>query len=65
MRYTCSCVFPLFTAQMIHAMRVEWAISLYAFVLVALIPVPLWLSRFGPGLRARSRYVAVAREQRV
>ncbi|KAL1994836.1 hypothetical protein VTN49DRAFT_1023 [Thermomyces lanuginosus] len=64
MRYTCSCVFPLFTAQMIRAMRVEWAISLYAFVLTALIPVPLWLARFGPGLRARSRYVAVAREQR-
>ncbi|KAE8381591.1 MFS general substrate transporter [Aspergillus bertholletiae] len=57
MRYTFSCVFPLFTVQMVNRITFGWTISLCAFVLLALVPVPLILKRYGPTLRAKSRYV--------
>ncbi|KAJ5081336.1 MFS general substrate transporter [Penicillium alfredii] len=57
MRYTFSCVFPLFTIQMVDAMKFEWAISLCAFIMLAMAPVPWLLKIYGPSLRHRSRYV--------
>ncbi|KAJ6021300.1 MFS general substrate transporter [Penicillium herquei] len=57
MRYTFSSVFPLFTVQMVNRLGFDWTISLCAFVLLALAPVPVVLQRYGPKLRARSRYV--------
>ncbi|KAJ5690975.1 MFS general substrate transporter [Penicillium malachiteum] len=56
-RYTFSSVFPLFTIQMVDAMTFHWAISMCAFVLLLLAPVPLVLQKYGPALRARSQYV--------
>ncbi|CAG8356792.1 unnamed protein product [Penicillium salamii] len=57
MRYTFSSVFPLFTTQMVDRIGFDWTISLCAFVLLALAPVPFVLQRYGPMLRARSQYV--------
>lgn len=57
MRYTFSSVFPLFTIQMVNHIGFEWTITLCAFVLLALTPVPLVLQSYGPALRERSRYV--------
>ncbi|KAJ5289088.1 MFS general substrate transporter [Penicillium angulare] len=57
MRYTFSSVFPLFTVQMVNRIGFNWTISLCAFVLLALAPVPVVLQKYGPTLRARSRYV--------
>ncbi|KAJ9483236.1 hypothetical protein VN97_g10174 [Penicillium thymicola] len=57
MRYTFSCVFPLFTIQMVNHIEFEWTISLCAFLLLVLAPVPFILQRYGPALREKSRYV--------
>ncbi|CAI7642896.1 unnamed protein product [Penicillium pancosmium] len=57
MRYTFSSVFPLFTIQMVRRIGFDWTISLCAFVLLALAPVPFVLQKYGSTLRERSRYV--------
>jgi hypothetical protein len=62
-RYTFSSVFPLFTEQMINKLKFEWAISLFAFILVVLAPVPLFLIKWGPNLRSKSQYVIMDKSQ--
>lgn len=57
MRYTFSSVFPLFTIQMVDRIGFDWTISLCAFVLLALVPVPIVLQKYGASLRQKSRYV--------
>ncbi|KAK9473553.1 major facilitator superfamily domain-containing protein [Dipodascopsis tothii] len=55
-RYVMAAGFPLFTIQMYEKMGIDWATSFYAFVSLALLPVPWVLSKYGKGLRMRSRY---------
>ncbi|OCL08894.1 MFS multidrug transporter-like protein [Glonium stellatum] len=50
--------FPLFTIQMYERLGISWATSLLAFFVLALTPVPWILYRFGPAIRARSRYIS-------
>ncbi|KAK9369505.1 major facilitator superfamily domain-containing protein [Lipomyces kononenkoae] len=57
LRYLMAAGFPLFTIQMYEKMGIAWATSFYAFVGLALLPVPWALSRYGARLRAGSRYV--------
>lgn len=57
MRYTFSSVFPLFTVQMVERIGFDWTISLCAFLLLALVPVPFVLQKYGASLRQKSRYV--------
>ncbi|KAK9466562.1 major facilitator superfamily domain-containing protein [Lipomyces arxii] len=56
LRYIMAAGFPLFTIQMYQKMGIDWATSFYAFVALALLPVPWALGRFGARLRAGSRY---------
>ncbi|ODQ65525.1 polyamine transport protein [Nadsonia fulvescens var. elongata DSM 6958] len=55
-RYILASVFPLFTIQMYKKLHITWASTLFAFVAVALMPVPWMLERWGATLRARSIY---------
>ncbi|KAJ7786188.1 major facilitator superfamily domain-containing protein [Mycena metata] len=49
-------VFPLFATQMYTALGPRWASSLLGFVALVMIPIPFVLKRFGPTIRAKSRY---------
>ncbi|KAF2737472.1 MFS general substrate transporter [Polyplosphaeria fusca] len=55
-RYTLGAVFPLFTVQMYEAMGIGWATSLLGFVSLAMLPIPFVFFRYGPRIRARSKY---------
>ncbi|KAF2096822.1 MFS general substrate transporter [Rhizodiscina lignyota] len=55
-RYTLSAAFPLFTLQMYRTLGVDWATSLLGFCTVAMAPIPWVFHKWGPKLRARSKY---------
>jgi MFS transporter, DHA1 family, multidrug resistance protein len=55
-RYTLSAAFPLFALQMYNRLGIGWATSLLGFLTVAMAPIPWIFYRWGPKLRARSRY---------
>jgi hypothetical protein len=59
LRYGFGAAFPLFTLQMYEAMGVHWAGSVFAFVGLALTPVPWVFFKWGDKLRERSRYVGI------
>ena len=40
-------------------MGIEWATSLFGFISIALVPIPLVLFRWGPEIRAKSKYDTV------
>lgn len=48
--------FPLFATQMYDKLGTQWASSLLGFLALAMTPVPLLLIKYGPTLRARSRF---------
>lgn len=56
MRYGFSAIFPLFTVQMYTKLGIHWAGSVFAFVSLALMPVPWIFFWKGKELRRRSRY---------
>lgn len=56
LRYILASVFPLFTVQCFENLGVGWASSLFAFIALAMVPVPFVFGYFGPKLRARSKY---------
>lgn len=56
LRYGFGAAFPLFTIQMYEAMGVHWAGSVFAFVALAMMPVPWIFFWKGKLLRARSYY---------
>ncbi|KAJ7071146.1 major facilitator superfamily domain-containing protein [Mycena amicta] len=49
-------VFPLFASQMYEKLGPRWASSLLGFVALVAVPIPVFLMRFGPTIRAKSRY---------
>ncbi|KAL9009077.1 MAG: hypothetical protein Q9173_005863 [Seirophora scorigena] len=49
---------PLVVIQMIMGLQGQWAYSVFGFLAVPMIAVPIILFIFGPRLRARSRYSA-------
>ncbi|KAF2107523.1 major facilitator superfamily domain-containing protein [Lophiotrema nucula] len=55
-RYMLTASFPLFINQMFKAMGTNWAVTLLAFCTVAMAPIPWVFYRWGPKLRARSKY---------
>jgi MFS family permease len=55
-RYIVSSVFPLFTVQMMENLHVYWGVSVFAFIALAMIPVPWIFSIYGERLRNRSKY---------
>lgn len=56
LRYIVASVFPLFTVQMYQRLGTGWASSLFAFIALAMVPVPFVYQKFGPKLRARSEF---------
>ncbi|EGW34279.1 polyamine transport protein, partial [Spathaspora passalidarum NRRL Y-27907] len=56
LRYLLASVFPLFTVQCYENLGIGWASSLFAFIALAMVPVPFIFSYFGPRLRAKSKY---------
>ncbi|KAJ4326248.1 hypothetical protein N0V94_000195 [Neodidymelliopsis sp. IMI 364377] len=58
-RYTLGAIFPLFTVQMYSALGIGWATSLLGFLSVLMLPIPWVFYRWGPKIRARSRYPVV------
>ncbi|KAL8710020.1 MAG: hypothetical protein Q9220_005291 [cf. Caloplaca sp. 1 TL-2023] len=55
--YLMGVAFPLFTIQMYSNLGIPWASSLLAFLSLAMMPVPWVFYRFGPRLRAMSKYM--------
>nr|QFR37183.1 MFS transporter [Cyberlindnera americana] len=55
-RYIMASVFPLFTVQMYDRLGIDWASSLFAFIALALLPVPWIFEKWGPQLRMKSQY---------
>lgn len=55
-RYLVSSVFPLFTVQMMENLHVSWGCSVFAFIALAMIPVPWIFSLYGAKLRNKSKY---------
>ncbi|RDL31047.1 MFS general substrate transporter [Venustampulla echinocandica] len=56
LRYTLGAIFPLFTLQMYEALGIHWAGSVFAFVALALLPMPWFFYFHGHKLRMRSKY---------
>lgn len=56
LRYITAGVFPLFTVQMYKRLGIDWASSLFAFIALALLPVPFVFGQWGPKFRATSKY---------
>ena len=56
-RSCCAAGFPLFATQMYKKLDPRWASTLLGFIALAMMPIPLVLYRFGPQLRARSKFV--------
>ncbi|KAG7783394.1 hypothetical protein KL910_000014 [Ogataea haglerorum] len=56
LRYIVSSVFPLFTVQMMENLHIYWGVSVFAFIALALAPVPWLFTKWGPSLRERSKY---------
>ncbi|KAK3318728.1 major facilitator superfamily transporter [Apodospora peruviana] len=55
-RYGFAGAFPLFTIQMYSNLGIGWATSLFAFIALALMPVPWVFFKFGKQIRSRSQY---------
>ncbi|OJJ45978.1 hypothetical protein ASPZODRAFT_67518 [Penicilliopsis zonata CBS 506.65] len=55
-RYLLGAVFPLFTIQMYENLGIHWAGSVFAFLSLALLPIPWILFKFGHRLRKNSRF---------
>ena len=56
MRYIMASVFPLFTVQMYERLHIDWATTLFAFIALAMVPVLFIFERYGPRMRAKSKY---------
>ncbi|KAL2855618.1 Aldehyde/histidinol dehydrogenase [Aspergillus pseudodeflectus] len=46
-------VFPLFTAQMYHALGIHWASSVPAFLTLVCAPFPVFMWRYGAAVRSK------------
>ncbi|KAH8691448.1 major facilitator superfamily domain-containing protein [Talaromyces proteolyticus] len=55
-RYGFAGIFPLFTIQMYEKLGIGWASSLLGFIALALLPIPWVFFKYGPDIRARSRF---------
>lgn len=64
-RYLLASVFPLFTVQMYERLHIDWATSLFAFIALAMVPVPFIFQRYGAKLRGRSKFGYAALFKRI
>ncbi|PWW80165.1 MFS general substrate transporter [Tuber magnatum] len=59
LRYLMAMAFPLFTVRMYDNLGIAWGTSLFGFVALAMAPIPWAFQRWGPQIRAMSRYNAI------
>ncbi|KAG7575461.1 hypothetical protein FFLO_00280 [Filobasidium floriforme] len=52
-------VFPLFGRQMYEALNPRWASTLLGCVALIMVPIPIVLIKYGPSLRAKSKFSPV------
>mmetsp|Transcript_7269 Transcript_7269/g.9206 ORF Transcript_7269/g.9206 Transcript_7269/m.9206 type:complete len:637 (+) Transcript_7269:69-1979(+) len=64
-RYLLASVFPLFTVQMYERLHIDWATSLFAFIALAMVPVPFVFQRYGAKLRGKSKFGYAALFKRI
>lgn len=62
LRYVCASAFPLFTVQMYEKMGIDWASSFFGFVALVMMPIPWIFTKYGPQLRAASRFNRQSKE---
>jgi hypothetical protein len=58
-RFLISSSFLLFTDKMVVNLGFAWAMSLLGFVALTMVPIPWIFFKWGPILRAKSRYLKV------
>lgn len=56
LRYLLGAAFPLFTLQMYQSLGIHWAGSIFAFVGLAMMPVPWAFFKYGEIIRKTSKY---------
>ena len=49
-------VFPLFITPMMHNLGSNWALTLFAILILACAPIPFLFYHMGPAIRARSTF---------
>ncbi|KAL5494652.1 hypothetical protein ACEPAI_113 [Sanghuangporus weigelae] len=59
-RSTTASIFPLVASSLTKSLGIKWGLSLFAFLSLGLIPIPLILLRYGASIRARSFYAQEA-----
>ncbi|KIY54024.1 MFS general substrate transporter [Fistulina hepatica ATCC 64428] len=55
--------FPLFTHQMYDNLGYQWANTMFAFIAMAMVPIPVVLFKYGPRIRAHSPFCQVVMAQ--
>ena len=58
LRYIIGAAFPLFTIQMYEGLEIPWATSLLGFLSLTFVPIPFAFYKWGPRIRASSKYQA-------
>ena len=58
LRSVFAAAFPMFINPMYHNMGTPWATSVFGFIAIAMIPIPILFSVFGKRIRARGKYSA-------
>ncbi|KAF7187657.1 Efflux pump bik6 [Pseudocercospora fuligena] len=56
LRSAFAAAFPLFISPMLHNMGIDWGISVFGFIAVAMIPIPYCFYVFGKRIRARGTW---------
>lgn len=56
LRYLLASVFPLFIFQMYQRLHVDWATSTFAFIALAMVPIPFAFHKWGLRIRQSSKY---------
>lgn len=54
--------FPVFANSLLSSVGTKWGLSLFGFLSLGLIPIPLFFIRYGEKLRARSKFAQEARK---
>ncbi|KAL5519558.1 hypothetical protein ACEPAH_1241 [Sanghuangporus vaninii] len=59
-RSTTASIFPLVASSLTKSLGIKWGVSLFAFLSLGLIPIPLIFLRYGASIRTRSFYAQEA-----
>ncbi|EJC98676.1 MFS general substrate transporter [Fomitiporia mediterranea MF3/22] len=59
-RSTLASIFPLVASSLLKSLGTKWGVSLFGFLSLGLIPIPLILLRYGASIRTQSYYAQEA-----